>query len=376
MQIDASFIIQLFSQPQLLCDVPEHQRPLVLLVLRQQKVLAKYAHLYFAAASAEQLDTKTLRHLRNALRIAEKQKEQVEFEADEITRVLAPVSRFVVFLKGAAYSLNNSVVGEGRIYSDIDILVNKSDLTECEQQLAINGWIGGEINDYDDKYYRKWAHEIPPLTHVHRGTNIDVHHNIIPVVSKDAPQAEILEQYIVRNKSGIQTLNIDAQFVHCCVHLFRDEDYKTAFRDILDLRYMLMDVNAFHAETKTALAQVMQIAKTLSFEYEVGLALYFVKYFFDEKIDDAIIEHALAIHPFRKRIDITLFTKVLLPKHPKLEGSQATLKLLAAEFRGHLIKMPLPLLIYHLTMKMSRGIIEKIMGKHFFSRKDQDIELE
>ena len=375
MQIDASFIIQLFSQPQLLCDVPEHQRPLVLLVLRQQKVLAKYAHLYFAAASAEQLDTKTLRHLRNALRIAEKQKEQVEFEADEITRVLAPVSRFVVFLKGAAYSLNNSVVGEGRIYSDIDILVNKSDLTECEQQLAINGWIGGEINDYDDKYYRKWAHEIPPLTHVHRGTNIDVHHNIIPVVSKDAPKAEVLEQYIVKNKSGIQTLNIDAQFVHC-VHLFRDEDYKTAFRDILDLNYMLMDVKASHAQTKHQLAEVIQIAKTLKFEYEVGLALYFVKHFFNSDIDDDTIEKALAAHPLRKGIDIALFTKVLLPKHPKLKGSQAAIKLLAAEFRGHLIKMPLPLLVYHLTIKMGRGIIEKVMGKHFFSRKDEHIELE
>lgn len=372
MQIDSHFLVSLFEHPERLCDLKEHQRPFVLLILRQQKVLPKFAYLFFQyqeqASNPKEMDEKTLRHLRNAFRIAEKQKEQVAFEADEIVKALSPVSRFVVFLKGAAYSLNQSEVGQGRIYSDIDILVNKDDLHDCEQHLGMHGWIGGEITDYDEKYYRKWAHEIPPLTHVHRGTNIDVHHNIIPVVSKDAPNATILEKYIVKNDHGIQTLTIDAQFVHCCVHLFRNEDYQTAFRDILDLRFMLIDVN------DPELKGVMRVAKDLGFEYEVGLALYFVQEIFGLALPQAVIDKCLNMHRFKSRIDLWIFSSVLLPKHTHLKPKSSGFKLMLAEFRGHLIKMPLPLLTYHLTMKMGRGIIQKVMGEHFFSRKEEQFD--
>ncbi|MBF7072179.1 nucleotidyltransferase family protein [Glaciecola sp. MH2013] len=364
MNIDSDLIVRLFDSPELLAEVNLADRPRVITALRQQKVLAKYAHLLFENDKADCVDDKTQRHLRNALKIAEKQKQQVAFEANEIKAALADVSEFVVFLKGAAYSLNNTEVGKGRIYSDIDVLVNKPDLLACEQSLVFHGWHGEEISDYDDKYYRKWAHEIPPMTHMHRGTSIDVHHNIIPVISKDAPSAESLKAFIVENDSGIQSLNIDAQFVHCAVHLFRNEDYKTAFRDILDLRFMLKDLN------DQSLCGVLSVADTLGFRYEVGLALHFVKAIFAVGIEQDLIDSCLVLKPLRKKIDLFIFSTVLLPKHPMIQHkSRAWIEALA-ELRGHLIKMPLLLLIYHLTVKSTRSVIEAIMGKHFFSKRE------
>ncbi|MFT7416427.1 MAG: hypothetical protein ACI9DS_001574, partial [Glaciecola sp.] len=208
MVLNQHFIIHLFLRPDMLLALTEPECSKVIVVLRKQKVLAKLAFLIFDKKLDKQLDDKTIRHLKNALKIAEKQKEQVFLEANEIMYILKPVSEFVVFLKGAAYSLNHSLAGQGRIYSDIDILVNKAQLTDCEQTLALHGWFGEKINDYDQRYYRKWAHEIPPLAHIHRGTIIDVHHNIIPIVSNDAPSALALKNYIKTNTDGIQTLSL------------------------------------------------------------------------------------------------------------------------------------------------------------------------
>ena len=190
MLLNQHLIVQLFLKPETLLALTEPERSKVMVVLRKQKVLAKLAFLIFDKTLDKQfdekilgsdehalqaykktlpsnekplqLDEKTIRHLKNALKVAEKQKEQVFLEANEISHILKPVSEFVVFLKGAAYSLNHSLAGQGRIYSDIDILVNKVQLSDCEQTLALHGWFGEKISNYDQRYYRKWAHEIAP----------------------------------------------------------------------------------------------------------------------------------------------------------------------------------------------------------------------
>lgn len=399
MLLNQHFIIQLFLKPQMLLALTEPERSKVMVVLRKQKVLAKLAFLIFDKTFDEQLhekpfdsdehalqadkkplplsekplsvkekplqlDEKTIRHLKNALKIAEKQKEQVFLEANEINHILKPVSEFVVFLKGAAYSLNHSLAGQGRIYSDIDILVNKAQLIDCEQTLALHGWFGEKISDYDQRYYRKWAHEIPPLAHMHRGTIIDVHHNIIPIVSNDAPSASVLKNYIISNKDGIQTLSLPAQFVHSAVHLFRNEEYKTAFRDVLDLHFMLIEIGANNV------SDIIDVAEELGFKYEIGLALRALQNIFELSLPPASIDLLLNKSILRVAFDQFIFAKVLLPQHRLLDCDATPIRYFLAAVRGHFIKMPLHLLTYHLLMKSGRGIIEKIFGEHIFTPKD------
>ena len=42
---------------------------------------------------------------------------------------------------------------------------------------------------YDDAYYRRWMHELPPLIHRERDRMIDVHHTILPLTARITPDA-------------------------------------------------------------------------------------------------------------------------------------------------------------------------------------------
>ena len=50
--------------------------------------------------------------------------------------------------------------------------------------LLDGGWQYDEVNDYDQRYYRDWMHETPPLIHKNRSMEVDLHHNIVPPVSR------------------------------------------------------------------------------------------------------------------------------------------------------------------------------------------------
>ncbi len=367
---NAKQIVDILLNPSLLLSMPLAQQSDLMIVLRHQKIIARFAYLTKQYDVFDKLHEKTQRHLKNALKIAEKQKEQVQLEASLISNLLKNESKFVVFLKGAAYTLSDTLVGKGRVYSDIDILVNKAELKSCEQTLAFDGWLGQEISNYDDKYYRKWAHEIPPLEHCERGTIIDVHHNIIPIISQDAPTVEALTSFIQTNKQGIQTLTPAAQFVHSAVHLFRNEDYNNAFRDISDLYLMLLNENG-NEVNENFLLDVQKVADDLTFNYEVGLAYSLVSQIFSLNIPKNFIERNLNKSRLRTAFDQFIFKDVLLPQHDLLPGSHTPFKHFLAIIRGHFIKMPFALLCYHLIVKLGRSIIEMIFGKHIFTPKDE-----
>lgn len=363
-------VVELMREPTEVVKLTVSDQSDLIIVLRHQKVLARFAFFVQQAGVFEQLHEKTQRHLKNALKIAEKQKEQVRLEAGIISKLLKRDSDFVVFLKGAAYTLSGKPVGKGRVYSDIDILVNKSQLKRCEQALALDGWFGQEINDYDDKYYRKWAHEIPPLEHAQRGTIIDVHHNIIPIVSRDAPTVESLKEHINTNSEGIQMLSQPAQFVHSSVHLFRNEDYSNGFRDLTDLYLLLTDEDP-DLVNDSMLNQIQQVADELDFKYEVGLSLSFLKKILKLDIPQKTIDANLNKSAIRVAFDHYVFNDVLMPQHDLLAHSKTPFKHFLAIVRGHFIKMPVGLLMYHLLVKSGRNVIEALLGKHIFTPKDE-----
>lgn len=365
MQVNLQAIVNLFLDPASFAQHNIQEQSAFITILRNQKLLARFAYFLQSELDLESLDERVRRHLRNSLTVSKQQNKQVLSEVNEIKSILENESKFVVFLKGAAYSISGNLVGKGRIYSDIDVLVNKEDIKMCEQALALHGWLGEEISSYDDKYYRKWAHEIPPLRNMKRGTIIDVHHNIIPIVSKDAPTVAALASHIEIDEDGIQVLNEAAQFVHSAVHLFRNEEYKNAFRDLLDLYLIVKDKpNSFYS-------QIIQVAQTLGFSYETGLALYFIKYHLQLPINSNIISSLLLRSKIRTAFDIYLFKNVLLPSHRLIKGNNNIVKYGLAAIRGHCIKMPFYLLMYHLTVKSGRIILEKIFGQHIFTPKDE-----
>jgi hypothetical protein len=66
------------------------------------------------------------------------------------------------------------------MFSDVDVLVPRDRLADVEAALMLAGWASTNPSEYDQHYYRRWMHELPPLQHIRRQTVLDVHHAILP----------------------------------------------------------------------------------------------------------------------------------------------------------------------------------------------------
>ena len=83
-------------------------------------------------------------------------------EVRAILRALEPPGFPLILLKGAAYAAAGLPHAQGRLLSDVDILVRRGHLAEVEQRLLAQGWEHQKLDRYDQRYYREWMHEIPP----------------------------------------------------------------------------------------------------------------------------------------------------------------------------------------------------------------------
>src|SRR5690606_29818819 len=126
--------------------------------------------------------------------------------------------------------------GVGRFSSDIDILVDRAELQLAEATLMAAGWEPMKIAAYDQRYYRDWMHELPPLRHGERGTVIDVHHTILPLTSRLKPDAARLVAAARPVDGVIHVLDAPDMLLHSAVHLFQDGEIRGYLRDLLDQR--------------------------------------------------------------------------------------------------------------------------------------------
>ena len=141
----------------------------------------------------------------------------------------------VVLLKGAAYAALGSRAGHGRIFEDVDILVPKARLQEVEDALIYAGWESETTDPYDQRYYREWSHELPPLRSPERPMQLDVHHTIVPVTSRYRPDAQRLFD-MARPLAGARfaVLHPVHRLLHAAAHVFADSDCVSKLRDLVD----------------------------------------------------------------------------------------------------------------------------------------------
>ena len=148
----------------------------------------------------------------------------------------------VVLLKGAAYlAAGLPPARQGRLFSDLDILVPKGRLPDVESALMQHGWIGTHDEPYDQRYYRQWMHELPPLVHVRRQTALDVHHTISPPVSRwPVDGAALLEQaQPLAGMPGLSVLAPCDMVLHSMLHLLINEELSHGLRDLSDIDLLL-----------------------------------------------------------------------------------------------------------------------------------------
>jgi hypothetical protein len=163
------------------------------------------------------------------------------WEAEMARRALAPLDGPVVLRKGTAFAAAGLSAGRGRAIGDLDILVPRAALDAVERALRAAGWEGVKDDAYDDAYYRRWMHELPPLIHAERDRIIDVHHTILPPTARPTPDAAALIANARPLGNGLSVLAPADMIVHAAAHLFADGDMDGGLRNLWDIDRLLRE---------------------------------------------------------------------------------------------------------------------------------------
>lgn len=324
------------------------------LLLRQAdhaKLTAGLICLFDDAALSATLPAAVRAHLAWTRTLMARHADAVGFEIVCIHAALAGLDVPVLLLKGAAYSAAGLPSARGRLFSDIDIMVPKARLPDVEAALMLHGWISHGHDDYDERYYRQWMHEIPPLEHLRRHTVIDVHHAILPETARVRPDPGLLRAAAVAvpGMPGVQTLAPADMVLHSAVHLFYDGEFDNGLRDLVDLHRLLMHFGAMPGfwERLPVRAVEMELARPLFY------ALRYSALLLGTPVPPATGAAASAAAPGRMLLALmdALFLRGLQPAHASADDSLSSLARGLLYIRGNWLRMPPLLLARHLFHK-------------------------
>ncbi|WP_420933437.1 nucleotidyltransferase family protein [Alteromonas sp. A081] len=334
----------------------------LILVARAHALLPRIAvTLLNSHCSSKVIPEEVNAHLLAAKRHARLFHNQVKSEIDIINKILSSsLERNIIVLKGAGYVLAHNPAASGRIFADIDLLVLQSDLHIAETTLHLFGFLSTSDSDYDQKYYREWAHEIPPLRHLKRGTVLDVHHNIVPVVSGRAPDITFFLDSTVEVKKGVDVLRPSAMFLHSAVHLFFGEAFNNGFRDLTDLSLLLDEFS----DDEDELRHLIHLADKTGFEREMYFAFRYLNKILNKETPKTILSELCDFRISQLKLAVLdfMFCKVLALNHRLVQVRYLGLAQNLVFIRGHMLKMPIKILVKHSISKLWRFCIESLVG--------------
>lgn len=278
------------------------------------------------------------RLLADARNDAEQVRRQALWEAEMARRALAPLGVPVLLLKGTAYAAAGLSAGLGRSIGDLDILVPHESLRNVEGALLGAGWEWVKEDAYDDLYYRRWMHELPPLIHRERDRMIDVHHTILPLTARSTPDAGALIADSVALERGLRVLSPPDMIVHAAAHLFADGDLAGGLRNLWDIDRMLRDFST----SDTFWSSLGDRARLHQLAPEVSRALRLAEGLYATPVDRRLAGRAA----FSDR----LFRRRLLARNGWGQTTNKPLRL-AFYARSHWIRMPPLMLARHLWTK-------------------------
>ncbi len=298
-----------------------------------------------------QVPEKPRQYLEGGLRLADRQLHEVHWEVDCILRAVKDVNSPIVLLKGAAYLIAGLPPGRGRLFSDIDIMVKRDRLKEVEGALFRHGWISEERSAYNERYYREWMHEIPPMKHVQRHTVIDVHHTIAPPTSRfKVDGADLFDRIVALDEERqLFVLSPPDMVLHSAVHLFQEGEFSHGLRDLLDINDLLLHFGKDPEFWRALIAR----AKELSLGEPLFHALHHIYRLFGNQAPEGFRSEIRDIQPnwMTRKVMSALLGMALQPHHPSCDGFFSDFSRWLLYVRSHYLRMPLNLVIPHLTRK-------------------------
>ncbi len=292
---------------------------------------------------------------------------RLSWEMDRIKRVFWDRDLKIVLLKGAAYLAAGIPCTRGRLSSDIDIMVAKDELAGVEAALLDAGWVsakemqGEESGGYDDDYYRRWMHELPPLVNSERKTVIDVHHTILPPTGRvTADAAELLDQAVpvesdAHGRKGYFVLCDTDMFLHSVVHLFQDGEIRGGLRDLVDQADMI----AYFGKRPDFWDRLIARAEVLGLGRPLFYSLRYASALLEAPVPSSAAKASQRFAPplFVRALMDFLVPRALAPTYLFEPNSGSGFAGEMLYIRSHWLRMPPLMLARHLAIKAWRRIV-------------------
>jgi len=323
---------------------------LLLRQARTAKVLARIAILAADMGLIGGFPEKVRESLEAARKIFAYRQRILRWEVGRIQAALHGLESPILLLKGAAYELAGLPPARGRIASDVDIMIPESALPSVEAALLRHGWEHSLLEPYDQRYFRDWMHELPPLVHRDRDGIVDVHHAILPRTSRLKPDAaKLWSSAVALGDSGLFVLSPADMVLHSAAHAFHDGEIALALRDLVDIHDLLLHF----CRQPDFWPNLAPRAATLDLSRPLYYALRYAALMLGTPVPEDVAAEVRRRAPgglVRAAMD-RLVPGVLTPDHPDEPPPGQSRATLLLYIRSHWLKMPPALLTVHLCRK-------------------------
>ncbi|MBF0436235.1 MAG: nucleotidyltransferase family protein [Magnetococcales bacterium] len=348
-----ALLIQVLKQPDLFPGLDVALQDLLLRQARRAGLLGRLEALLRENDLLKQVRPRVNHHLSSARILVEEDRRMVIWEVNRVQRALWRSGLSIILLKGAAYVFLDLPMARGRHVADLDILMHPHDFPLIEARMAQHGWQQAKLHPYDQRYYREWMHELPPLVHRQRLTELDIHHTIVPPVSRLQPDPQLLfaAARSIPGHPDLKALAPTDLVIHAAVHAFYDSDFDKGLRALLDLDGLLRH----GAGDDLFWQQLLPRARQLGLISPLYYALYFCKKLTDTPIPDALLAEITA-DPLAPGIAARMVMKrlvgrIMTPGDPDRLEWLSWLAWSLLYIRSHWLRMPPGMLVTHLTRK-------------------------
>ncbi|MCG5524323.1 nucleotidyltransferase family protein [Ectothiorhodospira haloalkaliphila] len=354
----ASLLVRALKNPAFAGNMDLCQWDVLVRQARVSRLLGSLAFGLNDAGVLSRVPIEPRRHLQWAFRVSQAYHAELEWELSCIEKALGRLGTQVVLLKGAAYHVAGLRASAGRVFSDVDILVDRDCLGDVEAALMLRGWANSHHDPYDQRYYREWMHELPPMQHIERGTTLDLHHSILPPTArlKTSPQ-RLIEASMAVEGRYFRVLKPEDMFLHSATHLFFSEGEMThGCRDLWDLYRMAEEFG--HDDFWERL---QSRAKELGLTEPLVLAIHFLDDLLEASLPENLVAWAKARFPrgLRGVLLRSCLRSGLIVRDSYEKALGETMREWFLIVRGHQEKMPAPLLMKHLSRKAWYGVFPK-----------------
>ena len=199
------------------------------------------------------------------------------------------------------------------------------------------------------------------MVHEQRSTTLDLHHNILPPISGRSPNIGLFVQkeHNLRGEN-VKTFVPAGMTLHSVVHLFFEESFSKAYRDLSDIHLLLEEFST----DEIFWQDLVLLARQSGFIKELFLALRYSRAQFGTSVPSAImleLEKSVRSKLLLSFYD-ALFARLLSPLQNG--HTRSTLVEMIGLLRGHLLKMPFLTLLSHTAHKLKKAIKPKSEINH------------